>query len=56
MERELLKFLFIGIGVPLFWGCVFWITRRVAPYLMTPVGVAFRDWRRSRRNRRVVTK
>lgn len=52
MDSEILKYLFIGITVPLWWASVFWLTRRFAPYLMTPVGVAFRQLLR----RRVISK
>lgn len=44
-----MKYLVIGFVVPLFWALVFWLTRRFAPYLMTPVGVAWRQWLRRRR-------
>lgn len=48
---DLWKYALIGLIVSLFWGAVFWLTRRFAPYLMTPVGAAFRDWRLRRRQR-----
>lgn len=42
---ELWKYLVVGFMVPIFWGIVFWLTRRFAPGLMAPVGVAYREWR-----------
>ena len=48
---ELWKYALAGLVVPLFWAVVFWLTRRFAPSLMTPVGVAYREWRLRRRQR-----
>lgn len=48
---ELWRYALTGFFVAIFWALVFWLTRRIAPYLMTPVGVAFRQWRLRRRQR-----
>ena len=48
---ELWRYALAGLLVSVFWGLVFWLTRRYAPYLMTPVGVACRQWRLRRRQR-----
>ena len=46
---ELWRYALAGLLVSVFWGLVFWLTRRYAPYLMTPVGVAWkRLWSRQR--------
>lgn len=38
-----------GFVCALGWQVVFWITRRACPCMMTPVGVAFRNYLRRRR-------